>query len=622
MKIMQKMNFHFHSFFHIIFQRRLMAWLFAMIWVFSFLPLTAWAAEYDLSEATYFLFSDDGIDVSGVKNEGYEISDTALTIHEAGTYVVSGQCQNGSIKIKKGTAGVTLVLNGLNLTSAETAPITCGKSSVVTLVAASDTVNTLTDTAYNNNEKYPENLEAENAVFKAKDGSQVTICGTGTLNILANGKNGIKSGLSTDEDGEAWMIIRDVTLNITAAVNDGINAGNSLSIISGNLMIDALGDGIHSDYRMQIGESGTDGPTIHITRCDEGLEAANMDIFSGCLTIHAKDDCINAANSSLARYAFTLNIAGGMLYMDTTAGDGIDSNGTLTISGGTVEVWTASSADNQPLDADGEISITGGVIFVSGGSAGMGMNLNTAQAYVVFGSGAMGGMGGMGGMHGKDFPNDQSGNRPEWIPDDQRNNRPEGVPGNRSEGKGLLGGEASPSAFTQTGAGSLTDTQAAVNIIEGSSITIEDAAGNKMYQCTASCNARYVFFSSPDLSSDDTYTLTSDNIGIASAISMTTFGNTTSGLIPGEKPGMPGELPADPGNQVPGFEEKETVPSTDIPSASDAVTNSAASDDSDSDGLHFNGNNLIWIPLLLLGVGVSAGIVIYVWKKKKINISR
>lgn len=48
--------------------------------------------------------------------------------------------------------------------------------------------------------------------------------------------------------------------------------------------------------------------------------------------------------------------------MDTTTGDGIDSNGTLTISGGSTEVWTANTADNQPLDADGTISITGGTV--------------------------------------------------------------------------------------------------------------------------------------------------------------------------------------------------------------------------------------------------------------------
>ena len=40
----------------------------------------------------------------------------------------------------------------------------------------------------------PDNTEAENAVIKTKDGSDVTICGTGTININSNGKNAESSG--------------------------------------------------------------------------------------------------------------------------------------------------------------------------------------------------------------------------------------------------------------------------------------------------------------------------------------------------------------------------------------------------------------------------------------------
>ena len=41
----------------------------------------------------------------------------------------------------------------------------------------------------NNDDNYPDNADAENAVLKCKDGSQVTISGSGTLKIIANGKN-------------------------------------------------------------------------------------------------------------------------------------------------------------------------------------------------------------------------------------------------------------------------------------------------------------------------------------------------------------------------------------------------------------------------------------------------
>ena len=72
-----------------------------------------------------------------------------------------------------------------------------------------------------------------------------------------------------------------------------------------------------------------DGPTITVNSCNEGLEAADLSIAGGNITIHAGDDCLNAANSDLTGYAFTLSISGGTLVMDTTSGDGIDSNGTL-----------------------------------------------------------------------------------------------------------------------------------------------------------------------------------------------------------------------------------------------------------------------------------------------------
>ena len=116
------------------------------------------------------------------------------------------------------------------------------------------------------------------------------------MTITANGKNGIKSGATTDEDGEASLTIRDLTLNIDAPVNDAINAEQLLNVESGTLTIDAY----------------------------------------------------------------------------SSAGDGFDSNGDLTITGDTVIVWTANTADNEPRDADGTITVSGGTVLAAGGSSGMG----------------------------------------------------------------------------------------------------------------------------------------------------------------------------------------------------------------------------------------------------------
>ena len=462
------------------------------------------AAIYSLENATTFTFSDSGITAQDGSYTGYEIDGTTLTIDGAGAYVVTGSCADGSIQIKKGTTGVTLALNGLALTSADTAPIVCGKSTEVVIVAADGSTNSLTDAAENNDDSYPDNTEAENAVIKCKDGAPVTLCGGGALTINANGKNGIKSGASTTEEGEASLTIRELTLTINAPVNDAINAQQLLNVESGTLTISAADDAIHSDLVLNIGSEDTDGPTIAITECCEGLEAAELNVLSGNIDILSSDDCLNAANSDLSGYDFTMNISGGTITACSSSGDGFDSNGDLTISGGTVTVWTANAADNQPLDADGAITISGGTVLAAGGSSGMGMNLTAEQPCVTFGS-----TGGMGG----------------------------GRPGE-------MGGSAS--------------------IAKDAAVTITGSDGSTVYSGTALCNASFVFFSSPELTADGSYTLTAGDTtltataqtGSISSGGMGGMGGMgapgNGGQFPGNRDGgQPPELPD--GQQAPDF---------------------------------------------------------------------
>ena len=514
----------------------------AALMLLALLPARVWAAEstaYDTDGATAFTFTDSAITAKNGDYTGYGIDGTALTIEAAGTYIVSGSCQSGSITVKKGVTGVTLVLSGLTLTADGTAAIACNKSSGVTIVAQDGTTNILSDTETNNGDSYPDNTNAENAVIKCKDGSQVTLCGSGCLTVNANGKNGIKSGATTDEEGEAWLVIRDLTLTISAPVNDAINAEASLTILSGDLTIDAGDDAVHSDYYLTVGAAGTDGPTITVNSCNEGLEAADLSIAGGHITIHAGDDCLNAANSDLTGYAFTLSISGGTLVIGTTSGDGIDSNGTLSISGGTVVVWTNSTADNQPLDADGTLSITGGTVLAAGGSAGMGITLSgDSQPYVMFGSTGMGGgrPGSMGGQpdgssdgttppekpdgtddsttppqlpsgsdSSSDFrptpPSDSNGSQPTppELPDGQTPSQDSSQPGGQMPGQ--MDGQSGSS----------------VSISKGSTFTIRSSDGTAVYTGEAVYDARFVFFSSAAMTSGETYTLTSGGTELATA---------------------------------------------------------------------------------------------------------
>lgn len=514
----------------------------AALMLLALLPARVWAAEstaYDTDGATAFTFTDIAITAKDGDYTSYGIDGTALTIEAAGTYIVSGSCQSGSITVKKGVTGVTLVLSGLTLTADGTAAIACNKSSGVTIVAQDGTANILSDTETNNDDSYPDNTDAENAVIKCKDGSQVTLCGSGSLTVNANGKNGIKSGATTDEEGEAWLVIRDLTLTISAPVNDAINAEASLTILSGDLTMDAGDDAVHSDYYLTVGAAGTDGPTITVNSCNEGLEAADLSIAGGNITIHAGDDCLNAANSDLTGYAFTLSISGGTLVMDTTSGDGIDSNGTLSISGGTVVVWTNSTADNQPLDADGTLSITGGTVLAAGGSAGMGITLSgDSQPYVMFGSTGMGGMGGgrpgsIGGQPGgssdgttppekpdgtddsttppqlpsssdsssdsRPTPPDGGGTTPPELPDGQTPDQDSRQPS--SQFPGQMDGQSGSS----------------ISISKGSTFTIRSSDGTAVYTGESVYDARFVFFSSATMTSGETYALTSGGTELATA---------------------------------------------------------------------------------------------------------
>ena len=497
------------------------------------IPAADTAAEAS-DDAAALVFSDSGITGSG---SGCEISGTALTIDEPGVYTVSGACADGSIKIKKGTTGVTLVLDGLDLTSAATAPITCGKSSEVTIVAASGTVNALSDSAQNNDDSYPENTDAENAVIKCKDGSNVTLSGSGTLNITANGKNGIKSGAATETEGEASLTVRELTLNITAGVNDAIHAGQTLNIPSGTLTIAAADDAIHADYTLTVGADGTDGPRITVTGCNEGLEAASLNIFSGSIDITATDDCLNAANADLSGYDFTMTISGGTIRAYTSGGDGFDSNGSLTISGGDIAVWTASTADNQPLDADGAITITGGTVLAAGGSSGMGMDLSAAQGYVLFGSDTMGGMGGFpgGGMQppSGERPDDAAA-RPDGTQTGDRPTPPDGFDG--------FGGAAGSASVTK-----------------GSTLAIL-SGGDTIFSADAPCDVRFVFFSSPLLTEGASYTLCAGGENVETAEAQT--GGTQMGFGSGRPNGGPPAMPdgATPPEKLDGADAQPGTP--------------------------------------------------------------
>ena len=110
-------------------KKKLLAALLASALAAGMLPASACAAsaDYTTANATLVTLTDSAAKASG-KYSGCEIDGTDISITAAGTYVFSGDCDNGSITVKKGVTGVTIVLNGLTLTNDDSAAITLNKT--------------------------------------------------------------------------------------------------------------------------------------------------------------------------------------------------------------------------------------------------------------------------------------------------------------------------------------------------------------------------------------------------------------------------------------------------------------------------------------------------------------
>ncbi len=205
----------------------------------------------------------------------------------------------------------------------------------------------------------------------------------------------------------------------------GIKAANSLLISGGTFKIHSADDSIHSDVSATINggtfeiASGDDAihaeetltitaGTFDITESYEGLEALNIDVKGGDFKIVASDDGLNAAGGTdssgttggrdgmfggghgggpggigggMSSGNGSIVISGGDLYVKAS-GDGIDANGTLTISGGYTVVTGPTQGDTATLDYDRSATITGGT-FIGTGASGMAQTFSESEQGVV-----------------------------------------------------------------------------------------------------------------------------------------------------------------------------------------------------------------------------------------------
>ena len=330
-----------------------------------------------------------------------KLSGDSYTIKEAGVYVFSGTLKDGQIIVEAGdTDKVQIVLNGVDIKCADGPAILIENADKTLITLAEGSENTVADG------KTCASAEDQpcGTIF-SKD--NLTINGSGKLVVKGNFRHGI---VSKDD-----LKVTGGEIEVTA-VKDGLRGKDSVRIYGGRITISAQGNGIKSNNEKDenkgfisidggeidikdVSSQGMEayqvaqmtGGTLNIDSSNEGIQAKNIYIKDGTLNINAADDCLNAADSQSTgseekQDGVNLEIVGGILNLSTTAGDGLDSNGDLTVSGGTTILQGSSGGVEVNLDYNGEGTISGGTV-IGVGNTQMAQNFgeNSTQGAILYG---------------------------------------------------------------------------------------------------------------------------------------------------------------------------------------------------------------------------------------------
>lgn len=245
-----------------------------------------------------------------IKGGGVTVKDQVITITNPGDYTFSGSLSDGRIVIDVSEGTVQVTLNGVDITSSERDVIYSKDSAEVCVIAADGTDNTLVsgtedftadeddldeDGTYKNKQK---------AVIFTK--GNLTISGTGSLNVTGNIYNGIQT--------KGTLALQDVQLTVNA-VHHGVKSKQEMNLVSGTYAVTAGEDGFQSDLNITVsdgsyaiaagddgihadGELTVDNGTITVSESVEGLEGHMITINDGQIDITSSDDGINANGGS------------------------------------------------------------------------------------------------------------------------------------------------------------------------------------------------------------------------------------------------------------------------------------------------------------------------------------
>ncbi len=325
----------------------------------------------DAAQSDYFTERD--LDPSYEEKDAKQLrpgnSGTAIT--EEGVYILSGKYEGGVIIDAGESAKVQLVLNNAEITNSTGPAIYVKSADKVFITLPEGTENTLTDSG----EEYTQSGEKsiDGVIFADSD---LTLNGSGKLSVTA----GYKHAIVSKKD----LTITDGSYEITSA-EKALEGENSIRICGGEFVIKAGDDALHADeendkdkgfvyisggsFNIESDDDGIhavtvltiDGGTFIIT-AHEALEATQVIINDGEISISASDDGINAAKKS-ELYDPKVEINGGNIKIVMGQGDtdAVDSNGSIAVNGGSLNI-TAQSA----FDFETEGKINGGEVTVNG----------------------------------------------------------------------------------------------------------------------------------------------------------------------------------------------------------------------------------------------------------------
>lgn len=344
--------------------------------------------SFDRQSAASIILSGSTAQSNG---SGVSINNATVTISKEGCYLISGELEDGQIIVDAGDSDkVQLVLDNASIHCSTGSAILVRNADKVKVTLAADSENELSDgTEYQTDDDNP-----DAALFSKDD---LVINGSGSLTVQGNYKHGIA--------GNDDLVITGGRLTVNS-LSHALRGKDSVAILDGTFVLTSQKDGIHAEAYLNI-----NGGTTTIAESYEGLEAAQIHISGGTTQVFSSDDGLNAAggssfelvdgllvlkdtSSSDTEQTFggrggmfevedncDITISGGNLTVTTSNGDGIDSNGSLNVSGGTVLVFGSSSGGEEgALDYTGSSSISGGTL-VALGSSGMAQSMEPDDSH-------------------------------------------------------------------------------------------------------------------------------------------------------------------------------------------------------------------------------------------------